>query len=374
MRRIGVILGILALSFLAAIASSNSVWLTYRDTVDVSSGTVDISVTYWHNQTTTQTYRNVTLPCQVGQLGTSTTKFAIKANGGDITYDLSVNGVTIKSSQSVTNGNWDNTTLADMITAGVSTSDTYLNFTFSVSANTNIIKIVVYGNDAELTDTWISNNIVIKEKDVTEPEVGTGSTTSFWTVNDSITVSNNLGYTLSEVNLTLSYPSHRISQPSDYVVISSISDSSSATKYVQYQKYAPYVYKVKDESSGDSHEVIVYIKTRELLTNCVDWTINPEDEVYNGAFDNLDTSTLTVKYNNVEKDFTVNDDGTITIEDFTVREQYTLNKFVFTWTTAPAEVVPTEVPWYEQTYFGIQAWMLIAIAIFLIAILIAARR
>ena len=372
MRRIGIILGILALSLLPVIASSNTVWLTYRDTVDVTSGTADISATFWHNQTTTQTYRNVTLPCQVGQLDSTATKFAIKANGGDITYDLSVNGHVIKSGQTVTSGNWDNTTLADM---GVSSSDTYLNFTFSVSADTNIIKIVVCGNDVELTSDWISDNIVVKEKDITEPEVGTSSTSSFWTVNDSITVFNNLGYALSDVNLALTYPSHKITAPSSNVIISSIPDGSSGVAYVQYQKYAPYVYKVKDESSGNTHKVIVYIKTRELLTNCVDWTIDPKDDVYNGAFDDLDTSTLTVKYNNVEKEFTVNDDGTITIEDFTVRGQYSSNKFVFTWTTPSAgEAVTTEVPWYEQTYFGIQIWMLIAVAVLLALVVIAATK
>ncbi|RLG02218.1 MAG: hypothetical protein DRN54_04930, partial [Thaumarchaeota archaeon] len=270
MKRVGVILGISALLLLITVSASASTWLTYRDTVDVASGTVDISLTVWHNQTTTETYRNISLPCQISELDSSLTKFAIKANGGDITYNLDVNGVTIKSSQTVTDGNWDNTTLAEMISAGVSDSDTYLNFTFSVSADTNIIEIDVYGDDCALTSSWISNHVTVKEKDVTEPEVGTSSTSAFWTVNDSITVTNlGLGYNLYDVNLTLSYPAHKISTPVSYLVWTSIPADGSGTKYVQYQKYAPYVYKVKDESEGNSHKVIVYIKTRELLTNCV---------------------------------------------------------------------------------------------------------
>jgi len=376
MKRVGVILGISALLLLITVSASASTWLTYRDTVDVASGTVDISLTVWHNQTTTETYRNISLPCQISELDSSLTKFAIKANGGDITYNLDVNGVTIKSSQTVTDGNWDNTTLAEMISAGVSDSDTYLNFTFSVSADTNIIEIDVYGDDCALTSSWISNHVTVKEKDVTEPEVGTSSTSAFWTVNDSITVTNlGLGYNLYDVNLTLSYPAHKISTPVSYLVWTSIPADGSGTKYVQYQKYAPYVYKVKDESEGNSHKVIVYIKTRELLTNCVDWTIDPSDEVYDGAFDTLDTSTLSIEYNNVDMDFTVNDDGTITIEDFTVREQYTLNKFVFTWTTAPAvPITPVEVPWYEQTYYGVPLWMIVTAVILILIAIVAITR
>ena len=369
MKRIGAILGIVAFLLLITAGASATTWLTYREDVSISSGTVDISLTYWHNQTTTTTYRNITLPCQLGQLNRTVSKFAIKANGGDITYNLTVNGQLIKDNISVTDGSWSNTTIANIISGGVDQSDTYINFTFNASANTNIIEIVIYGNDSALTSTWISNHVTVKEKDVTTPEVGTSSTSAFWTVNDSITVTNSgLGYALSDINLTLSYPAHKISTPASYVTISSLSDSGSATRYVQYQKYAPYVYKVDDNSEGTSHEVVVYIKSNEILTNCVDWVLDPSDEVYDGAFDSLNTDTLDVEYNGVDIDWDV-DDGNIVFEDFTVREQYTLNKFVFTWTEAEEAVAPpAEVPWYEQSYFGIPLWLIIAIIIVIVFI------
>ena len=112
-----------------------------------------------------------------------------------------------------------------------------------------------------------------------------------------------------------------------------------------------------------------YIKTRELLSNCVDWTLDPSDEVYEGAFDTLNTDTLEVEYNGVDIDWDVDDDGNIVFEDFTVREQYTLNKFVFTWTEAEEAVAPpAEVPWYEQSYFGIPLWLIIAIILVIVLI------
>ena len=376
MKRIGVILGIVAFLLLITAGASATTWLTYREDVSISSGTVDISLTYWHNQTTTTTYRNITLPCQLGQLNRTVSKFAIKANGGDITYNLTVNGQLIKDNVSVTDGSWSNTTLANIISGGVDQSDTYINFTFNASANTNIIKIVIYGNDSALTSTWISNHITVKEKDVTTPEVGTSSTSAFWTVNDSITVTNSgLGYDLSDIKLTLSYPAHKISTPVSQVTISSLSDGSSAERYVQYQKYAPYVYKVKDNSEGTSHEVVVYIKSNEVLTNCVDWVLDPSDEVYDGAFDTLNTDTLEVEYNGVDIDWDVDDDGNIVFEDFTVREQYTLNKFVFTWTEeAITPVIPAEkVAWYEQTYFGIPVWVILAVILIIIVAIVVSK-
>jgi len=374
MRRIGIILGIATLLLLITAGASATTWLTYRETVSISSGTVDISLTVWHNQTTTTTYRNITLPCQLGQLNRTVSKFAIKANGGDIVYNLTVNGVAIKSSQTVTDGNWDNTTLANIISGGVSSSDTYINFTFNVSANTNIIKIVIYGNDSALTSSWISNHVTIKEKDVTAPKVGTSSTSAFWTVNDSVTVTNlGLGLDLEDVNLTLSYPAHKISTPVSYLTWTIIPADGSGTKYVQYQKYAPYVYKVDDNSEGTSHEVVVYIKSHEVLTSCVDWILDPNDDVYNGAFDTLNTDTLNITYNNVNVDWEVDDDGNIVIEDFTVREQYTLNKFVFTWTEAVTPPAPeAEVPWYEQTIMGLPVWLIIIIFLMAVTVLVVA--
>ena len=368
MKRIGTILGIVAFLLLIVAGASATTWLTYRDTVTVSSATADIDLTYWHNQTTTDTYRNITFPCQIGNLNRTVSMFAIKANGGDITYNLTVNGQLIKDNISVTDGNWGNTTLANIISGGVSGSDTYLNFTFNVSANKNIIEIRIYGDDTPLLSSWISSQITEKEKDITSPKVGTSSTSAFWTVNDSITVTNNMAYTLSDVNLTLSYPSHKVTVPALTKTISSISASGTGTTYVQYQKLAPYVFKVRDESQGTSHEVVIYIKSHETLTNCVDWILDPSKEVYDGAFDNLNTDTLEIKYNGVSVDWTTNDDGNIVINDFTTREQYTLNKFVFTWTEAAPGAPAEEVPWYEQTVFGIQLWVVLAIfAILIIA-------
>ena len=368
MKRAVFTFAIVALIFALGSASATT-WYTYREDLSVASGTVDISLTYWHNQTTTQTYRNITLPCQLGNLNRTVSKFAIKANGGDITYNLTVNGQLIKDNVSVTNGNWGNTTLSNIVSGGVSQSDTYLNFTFNVSANTNIIKIVVYGNDSSLLSTWLSSQITIKERDVSSPTVGTSSTGSYWTVNDSITVTNNMAYTLSDLKLNLTYPSHKVSTPVTQKTISSLASSGTTTQYVQYQKYGPYIYKVDDDSTGTSHEVTIYIKSPEQLTNIVDWTIHPSDDVYDGYLDTLNTDTLTIKQGSTEREWTL-DNGYVKLTDFTVKPTWSQNKFVLTWTEAEeAPVTPTS--WWEQTYIGLPAWLWLVFTVIIIGIVFA---
>ena len=358
---------ILLASFLLFSANPvDATWNTYREDIEQSSGTCDIDITYWHNSTTTQTYRNISLPCQLGQLNRTVASFAIKANGTNISYNLTVDGTVIKSAQNVSDGNWSNTTLANIISGGVNQSLTYLNFTFDVNKSNNIIKIRVYGTDVNITSTWLSNNIVIKEKDVTTPTVGTSSSSSYWTVNDSITINNTIGYQLDDVNITVTYPSHAISEPTAYFNVGSIANNSEKTRYVNYQKRGPYVYDVDEDVSDTTHEVTIYVKSDELLTSVVDWTVIVTDDVYNGVFDTLNYDTLTVELNGVDMDW---EQGSIVMEDFTVKEAYSQNKFVFTWTEAVPPTPPAPEPTPEWLYL-----IIIVAAIALIVIIYSIKK
>ncbi len=343
-----------------AISVNAATWKTYREDITPSSGTCDIDVTYWHNSTTTQTYRNISLPCQLGQLNRTVTMFAIKANGANISYNLTVDGTAIKSTETVSDGNWSNTTLSNIISGGVSQSKTYLNFTFDVNKSNNIIKIRVYGTDVAITSTWLSNNIVTKEKDVTTPTVGTSSASSYWTVNNSITINNTIGYQLDDVNITVTYPSQAVSEPTSYFNVGSIANNSEKTRYVVYQKRGPYVYDVDEDISGTTHEVTIYIKSNELLTNVVDWTVTPTDDVYNGVFDTLNYDTLTVELNGVEQEW---EQGSIVMEDLTIKEAYSQNKFVFTWTEAVAPTPPAPAAILPD-------WLILLIIVAVIALIV----
>ena len=377
MKRITVLASsaIIALLFVALMPSglsATTTWLTYREDVAFNSGTVDIDNISYHNGTTTETYRNVTLPCKIDNLSQTVTQFRIKnTNADNSSFNLTVNGQAVNSSSVVnwTMGNWSNVTLAQMVTAGVTGTDTYLNFTFDVNNSNNEIHIRIYADDANLTSTWLTNNIVVKEKDITSPYIGTTSGKSFFTVNDSINVTNSLGYTITDLNLTSTYASHTVTAPSTYLLITSLANGASSLTYTQYQKYGPYVYDIDDESTGTSHEVEIYIKSDELLTNCVDWSIDPDDEDYDGVFDDLDYDSLDVELNGIDVDW---EEGTIEMEDVTIKTSYSNNKFEFTWTEPTAPTPPTaEDVWYLIVFLGLAIYMwLVIIAIILIVVVL----
>lgn len=348
---------------------SATTWLTYREDVAIDSGTVDIDNISYHNGTTTETYRNVTLPCPISNLSQTLTQFRIKnENATNSTFNLTVNSNAVNASSLVnwTMGNWSNITLAMMVSAGVTDTDTYLNFTFDVNNSANDIHIRIYADDANFTSSWLSSNVVVKEKDVTSPSIGTTSARSYWVVNDSIAVSHSIGYTLSDVNLTPTFSSQTITAPATYYNVGSIATGGSTTTYAQYQKRGPYLYDVDDDSTGTSHEVSIYIQTNELLTSCVDWSVDISDAEYDDAFEDINYDTLDVELNSIDVDW---EEGSIDMEDLTIKSSYSNNKFTFTWTETAIPATATPEAWYMTLFLGLAVYLWITIIIAVIVIL-----
>ena len=212
---------------------------------------------------------------------------------------------------------------------------------------------------------------MIKEKDVNGPDIGPTLSNAYWTVNDSCNVSHTIGYTLTDLNLTVTYPSHSVGTPtpSNYRM-SSIANNSSAVNYSQYQKRGPYVYTVEEDISGSIHTVTVKLKSNELLTNCVDWDLITTHSVYDSYFDTLSYSTLDVYLNGAEQDW---EEGSISMEDFTVFTSYSTNEWEFVWTVAGAgngAVTPTEpgigMDVLTGTIGPFPVWMILALSAILI--------
>jgi hypothetical protein len=354
-----IIVGLFAL-LLAASSVSAVTWLTYREDVSFSVGTVDFDIVYYHNGTTTEVYRNITLPCNIENL--TSVVWNITGDGGAAYFNLSVNGVMCNTTGNYTDGVSNLTTLAQMETAGVDNTSEYLNFTFNASAATNDIAITVTANDATFSTTWLSGNIVVKECDVTSPKVKPELSKSYWVVNDSINISSTIGYTLTDLNLTTVYPGHYISNPDTYIRVASLANGSYNSNYTVYQKRGPYVYSVDDDIDGTKHKVTILIKAEELLTNCADWELEGTDSVYDGAFDTLDYTTLDVEVNGVDVDW---DEGSIDMDDLTIRSVHSLNKFTFEWTAVG--VTPTPAPsvlpgWTDVYILPLWLWAVIITA------------
>ena len=368
---------LLALCLLVALVPSGlsaTTWLTYREDVAINSGTVDIGSGVTVSDSLGTQYQNITLPCLVSALTNDTTLINVSTTSSQI-YNLTVNGNSCNDTSTLdtTYFVWN---LTDLLSGSkITGTDTYINVSWNFNESLgNSVAIRFYASDAALTSTWLSSNVVVKEKDITAPSIEETVTRSFWTVNDSITVSNAIGYTLADVNLTPTFSGQTITEPATYYNVGSIATGNSTTTYAQYQKRGPYVFDVDDDSVGTAHEVTIYIQTNELLTSCVEWSVDISDDEYDGVFDTINYNTLDVELNGHDVDW---DEGSVDMEDLTIQTSYSNNEFVFTWTEATAPVPPVISAWYMLIFFGIAVYVwltLLVLAIVVIALILFVRK
>lgn len=377
MKRMALAIGVvLTIFFLVVSSASATTWYTYREDIAISSGYADINLVHTTDYAPvtpgTNVSGNITLPCNIANL--TTMNFSIyDGTIGNGTYNLTVNGVNLNSSSwtNTTLTNW--TSIAQYTTAGGSSTPTYiawsLNCTIDVTFNVTII-----GTDVTLDTTWLGTVITVQEKDLTTPTVGMSQPASYWTVNDSCNVTSNLAIVnLSDVVFNVTYPGHTVGTPSTTTfTITELAVVGTNEQYTQYQKRGPYVYDVDGEISGRTHEVTIKLNCEELLTNVVDWSIYPNDDKYDGAFETLDYNTLDVEQNGVDRDW---EEGSIELEEFTVFSSIFNNRWVFTW-TEPSVVPPTApglwesfVGWMNEEPIGIPNWLGILVVIAVIALI-----
>ena len=363
-------LALLAICVFALIAGSigaTTTYVTNRTDITVKSGTVDFN----HSESNiyspaggagTNVTGNISLPCTIA--GLSVMNFTVWNNESiPIRVNLSVNGVKIFDDQTIASGSSATKTLSDYQTAGGSTSKTYIAWSFNANdTDDEYVNISITADDAPLTTTWINSQVAIAEKDESTPSIKTEMIHSFFAVKDRIRVTNNLEFTIRNVTLNLTYPSHAISKPYKNITYTSITNGTTGTKYVGYQKRGPYIKEMEETVDGNTHTVEVRVYSYEILLDCVDWIIDPDDEDYSEYFDTVNFDTLEIEKEGSDVTWE-NDSGKIVIEDLSLPKGYT--DFTFTWTVAPAPPAPPTQPAVTE---GIELgdyliYLLIAVAI-----------
>lgn len=384
MKRLGLV--VIALFVLLTLCGANAnaasvgTWHTYREDISCSTGNADIDTTITTFCTSTNvTHFNTTLPCNLLNLSQSDTNFTIYNTGNPgAVFNLTVNNKIVNCTSVITSGVEINVPLSAWITAGVTNTDEFLNVSFDVNVSTAVVGINITGTNVEFTSTFLAL-LTIKEKDITRlPYIGTTSTNSIHAVNNSFNISSTaLWFTISDVVFNLTFPAHKTSTPTTTFQATNIANNGSYQNYTQYQKYGPYVYDVDEDVDGTTHEVTIKIKGREVLTNCVQWELDPDDSVYDEVFDELNDDDLEIELNSADFDDWEwdEDDELLIFEDFTVREGFSNNKFVFTWTEPEEPSAPAEKSIWEQIsdwFFGdvsgFPVWGIFVIAIVIIVI------
>jgi len=372
-------LALLAICVFTLIAGSISAtdYVTNRTDITVTSGTVDFN----HSESNlyspaggagTNITGNITLPCNIANL--TTMNFTIWNNESSaILVNLSVNGVKLIDNASINAGSTLTKTLSDYTTASGDTSLSWIAWSFNASdSDGEYINITIVADNATLLTSWINSQVSIAEKDESTPTIKTEMVSSFFAVKDRIRVTNNLDFTIRNVTLNLTYPSHAISRPYRNITFTSITNGTTSTKYVGYQKRGPYVKDIEETVSGNTHTVEVRVYSYELLLNCVDWIIDPTDEDYSEYFDTVNFDTLEIEKEGSDVDWE-NDGGNIVMEDLSLSNGYT--DFTFTWTVAPAPPAPPAQPTTAEVEVDYTPYILIAIVIIVaIAVVVYAKR
>ena len=372
-------LALLAICVFTLIAGSISAtdYVTNRTDITVTSGTVDFN----HSESNlyspaggagTNITGNITLPCNIANL--TTMNFTIWNNESSaILVNLSVNGVKLIDNASINAGSTLTKTLSDYTTASGDTSLSWIAWSFNASdSDGEYINITIVADNATLLTSWINSQVAIAEKDESTPTIKTEMVSSFFAVKDRIRVTNNLDFTIRNVTLNLTYPSHAISRPYSNITFTSITNGTTSTKYVGYQKRGPYVKDIEETVSGNTHTVEVRVYSYELLLNCVDWIIDPADEDYSEYFDTVNFDTLEIEKEGSDVDWE-NDGGNIVMEDLSLSNGYT--DFTFTWTVAPAPPAPPAQPTTAEVEVDYTPYILIAIVIIVaIAVVVYAKR
>lgn len=367
------ILALLGILVFSASASALT-WNTYLDDITVPSGTVDFDLTYYHNGTTSNYTRSVALPCNASELAGATTYFSITADGGNISYNLSVNGNACNTTSHMNASEVYQWTLTALIAADkVSNTDKYLNFTFGVNSSTNDIRIDITADDVAFSPAWLSTYVSVAESIETgsAPTVKDKQAYSYFSVKDRVAVNNSLNYTITDISLNLTYPSHNSSTSDSTVDIASLATGSISYNNLSYQKYGPYVTgTIGEDIDGDDHEVTIRVSSHEVLTRLVDWDFDETAEDYEDYFVTIDFDTLEVKLNGVKIGW---DEGTIEMDDDTLVEG--VNRYEFSWSEAEAPVLPPAPgawDWlYEDYGTGIAVWLWIIIIVIIVCIVMA---
>jgi len=369
-----VILGAFLFALSLALAPTSSAeWYDSGDraTVSIESATLDFE--YGISDDSQMTYsKTVYLPCDYVELiGMVDPVITVNCtDAGGLTYSVEINGDTVVNN-AVIGGAGSHTRTASYV-AGQLTDNTTTTLYINITGNNTNNEIFLYfeGDDVPVSSTWIALADITQEDDGDTPSVG-----GIWSVRDNLTITNTLGYDLTDIDVKVDYPSTVVSDnPTLWFNDSSVSNGNTDTGYIEYQKYGPANELDEDDVTATDGSVIVDLQSDDKLEGA-EWEIDFNDDVWDGAFDDIDYDTLTIEINGDEVEEDDWEQGSLIIENIDIDEGE--NEIEFTWTTTGGTGGGTttpdeEVPFTEQEIApGVPTWTVLAIAGIIVIAIIA---
>lgn len=319
-------------------------------------------------------YLPVTLQ-SLNDTGTATDGITVTAGTSAVNVSVIINGVTVASNYKIPASTANTWTIADWKAAGVDLSATYIAVNVTALVNsTSETRLNIDANDAALTGNNVT--ITVSERTVSLPSIRYES--SYYTVKDTVRITQNSDFNLTDVKATFTYPNIATSKDVTSYTFGSLNKSEAKSKTLSYQKAGPFVIDIDADTSGSEYEVTMTIYSYEALT--ADFEFNALEEPWSKYFVNFNKDTLEIELNNKSVDFE-DPAGVVSMTKLSLNKG--LNKIVFTYTPAEENVTvayapvvfETPKPFYEQEVFGIPYfWTLFIIAIAVLIIGIASRR
>jgi len=358
--RKGLVFGILLVLLLAFPALA--------DTVKVTKTTADISYSKDYGGISAGSSLTITLnlPCTLESLNNTNNYLNITADSAtaSTTINLTVNGVAVATNYVITGGSTATWTFVDFANAGVNMSATKLTITIEAVANaTTSDLLVLNGNDVPLVANY---SITTSEVYLTKPTIHKDMSESWFTVRDTVKITQNSDVNLTNVKVTFEYPPYVLSKPITTYNFGTLNKSEVKEMHIDYQKIGPFIPEIETFHNGDNYTVQMKVYAYENMTS-VSFEFDPTTAPWNKYFPEFE-------YDNI-KQITLNgvnvswERGSIKLTDLKLNKGYNTLNITYTkpMVAMPMGVVATPTPWYNQTFI-LPVWLWIVIAVIIVAI------
>jgi len=346
-----------------------------QKTISISAITADLSFTKDYSAISQGDNLTITLnlPFTLESLNNTDSNITIVADSGtdSTTINLTVNGVAVATNYNISGGSSATWTFPDFASAGVDMNATTLTIVIEAVANNTASETLnLTCNDMPVVANF---SYTVTEVKLSKPEVKFYDVDSFYTVKQTINVTQNSDVNISDVKCTFSYPDNAINQPVTSYNFGTLNISEHKTYDISFQKRGPYVGEIKSIENDDNYTTVIRIYSPENLT--VDMTIKPSEKPWSKYFPEFsEENIIKIELNGEEIEYKT---GSIILEDISLNEGWnelniTYSKPVAVGVWAPVVAV---TPWYEQQILAVPLWIwVIAITFFAIAVIIHCRR
>jgi hypothetical protein len=346
---------------IAGIASATNVSATWTGDLNVNdlniNGTLNTS-TYLETFYFPMTLEQIN---QTGDLNVT-----VKAGSDPTTVILTFNGVQTYSGTLSANL-IGYTNMSMLVSNSVPLNVNYLTINVTVTANETVwTNLTVTADDATLSGGNFSYSV--SETNLSTPSVEYYDTDSFYTVRDTVSVTQNSDFNLTNVTATFTYPSNAISQDISSYNYGDLNSSSSKSQYVAYQKRGPYVTDLDNYQNGNYVTNITIYSPEGVSAVMV---FDPTEKPWSKDFPSFSKSgIIDIELNGRDVDW---EDPPGTIEmSLSLSQGYNYMNITYSG-VAPAAYYALELPptpWYEQEflYIPVWIWLVVVVALVLMAV------